>query len=352
MHMIQDLSVRPDAVARRSTRMTVRLAAALALLAGAGTLSLHAQQPTSSAAAGGATLVASNEPVASNLFTAALAPMVDLSDLGYSSSVGSSESLAAENYIPNVAESTGDALQPPPRRRYGRPRYNDSSHNADGSNKWAFMAGAGIAIPVGNLHEYDTPSWDFQVGFGRNFSKKFATLIQFDYHHFGLQGRTIQNQQALYNYGVTPDEQISGLDGNSHVWSFTVDPTYTFLDTGTVGAYVVGGVGFYHKVTNFTLPEIAEECYYYCYTVQANQNVDIYTSNSVGVNAGVGFTYKLSKFANERFYAEARYVFIPNSQREGYTIQNVATTSYNGYNAYPANSNKTSYIPITFGLRF
>ncbi|ADW67967.1 outer membrane beta-barrel protein [Granulicella tundricola] len=244
-----------------------------------------------------------------------------------------------------------DALQPPPRRRYGNRRYNDSSHNPDGSNKYAFIAGVGVTIPAGNLHKYDTESWGFQVGGGRNFNKHFSVLAQFDYDHFGLQGTTLTNQNTLY--GTAGD----GLDGNSHIWSFTVNPTYNIAVRETLGAYVVGGVGFYHKVTNFTLPETGEyfDPYYGPVEYTANEVIDHYTSNAPGFNGGFGLTYKPSRFAGERFYAEARYVYMINSQKQGITVANANSAfgaAYTGSNFYPANSNRTSYIPIKVGVRF
>jgi hypothetical protein len=114
----------------------------------------------------------------------------------------------------------------------------------------------------------------------------------------------------------------------------------------------VVGAGYYHKVTNFAEPTTEESCYIYCEEYEVDANIDHYTSNAFGVNGGFGLTYKMSHFSNERFYMEARYVLMLNSQRYGYTAANVATTSYNGYDAYPANSNRTTYVPIKFGIRF
>ena len=146
-----------------------------------------------------------------------------------------------------------------------------------------------------------------------------------------------------------------GLDGNNHVWSFTLNPTFTLPTKGSLGAYTVVGGGFYHKVTNFTEPRwksIAIVLLLQEY--EANPNIDHYTSNAVGVNGGFGLTYKFSKFSNERLYMEARYVYIPNSQRFGFTAADSTTTieNYTGYNYYPANSNRTTYIPVKFGIRF
>ena len=279
-------------------------------------------------------------------FQAPLAAFASASAKDYFSSSSSSSSLDSDN-VDRLAfnASALDSFQPPPRRRYGRPRYSDSHTNPDGSNKFGFMAGIGATVPVGNTHKYETPSYDFQIGAGRNFSQSVGVMLQFDYDRFGLQGSTLANQNYLY-----------GTSGY-HVWSLTVDPTFSLVGQGSMGAYAVVGAGFYHKVTNFTLPTTGTYCDYYgfCYQYQANQVIDHYTSNAPGVNGGLGLTYKFSRFSNQRFYIEARYVVVFNKQRVGLTASNANTSfgqSYTGYNYYPANSNRTTYIPIKVGIRF
>ncbi len=280
-----------------------------------------------------------------------------------SSSSSSSDSDAVASDRLDLSSAALGSSQPPPRRRYGRPNYSSGNTNPDGSNKYTFFGGAGVSVPVGNTHFYETPSWDFQVGAGRNFNKNVGVMLQFDYDHFGLQGATLSNQSYLYDYGCPAGTIAAGLcgvsqlDGNNHVWSFTVNPTYTLATEGSLGAYAVVGGGFYHKVTNFTEPGTGEYCdpYYGCYEYTANQVIDHYTSNAGGVNGGIGLTYKFSKFSNERFYVEGRYVVVFNQQRTGLTAFNVGTpfgANYGGYNYYPANSNRTTFIPIVFGVRF
>jgi len=252
--------------------------------------------------------------------------------------------------------------QPPPRRRYGRPNYSSGNTNADGSEKYTFVAGVGYVAPIGDTHFYETPSYGFQFGGGRNFNKVYGVLAQFDYDHFGLQGATIANQTNIYDYGCSAYDEsqglcgVSGLTGNNHVWSFTLNPTFTLPTEGAMGAYGVLGGGFYHKVTNFAEPTEEEECSLYgCGDYEADANIDHYTSNAVGVSGGFGLTYKFSHFSNERFYMEARYVLMLNSQRTGITSTNVSTAfgaNYTGTDFYPANSNRTTYIPVKFGIRF
>lgn len=249
--------------------------------------------------------------------------------------------------------------QPPP-RRYGRPTYSDRNSNPDGSPKYTYFAGVGAVLPIGDTHAYETPGYSFQVGGGRNFSHSLGVMLQFDYDHFGLQASTLANQEVIYNYctqAVINAGQcaapITNLGGNNHVWSFTLNPKFTLPSRGSLGSYVVLGGGFFHKVTNFTLPTTAEQCGLYgCGYYSVDANVAHYTSNAAGVNGGIGFTAKMSEFSTRQLYLEARYVLMLNQQRPGYTAQNVATTTYTGYNAYPANSNRTTYIPIKLGFRF
>jgi hypothetical protein len=331
---------------RSLLRIAGRAAAFSFLMAGAVTL-MQAQQPSAQSSAP-FQLAATTAPL--NLAT--------VPDAGFSSSSSSSDALPSDPS--NFSFGADNATQPPPRRRYGRPNYADSHTNADGSNKFTFMAGAGLVSPTQDTGKYLTPSYVFQVGGGRNFNKKIGVLIQFDWNNFGFQNSTVANQINLYNSQIiaydntaageaNPIPLLTQVGGNSHVWSFTLDPTYTFYTGEKMGAYAVAGVGFYHKTANFTTPSTQEACSFYgCFDYSANQTIDDYTSNAVGFNGGLGVTYKPSQFAGEKFYLEARYVFVDNSPRVGYN----AVTNPNSANFYPPNANQTYYVPVTFGLRF
>jgi hypothetical protein len=337
---------------RSSFGIACRVAAFSFLMAGTASL-MQAQQPTSAASTARAPF----------FLAAATSPADPASATAASSSSSSLDGAAASDAVDrfDLSSAALGSSQPPPRRRYGRPNYSGGNTNADGSEKYTFLAGAGASAAIGDTHRYETEGFALEVGGGRNWNKTFGVMVQFDYDKFGLQGATLANQTYIYNYGCTAYYQeqgycvlVSGLDGNSHVWSFTLNPTFTLPTEGSLGAYAVVGGGYYHKVTNFEEPTAEEECtiYGYCGDYEVDANIDHYTSNAFGVNGGFGLTYKFSHFSNERFYLEARYVLTLNQQRYGYTAQNVATTSYNGYDAYPANSNRTTYIPITVGIRF
>jgi Outer membrane protein beta-barrel domain len=312
--------------------------AAVTFLTAAGTLALHAQQSAGTAP--------SLPPIS---LKASLSAPLDLStpdELKYSSSTGSVELANAENF------TFGGDDQPPPRRRYSKPNYNDSHTNSDGSAKYTFLVGGGFTLPVGGSHSYLATSYNIQVGVARNFNKKFGVQAEFDWANFGFQTSTLNNQLDIYNAlneanGFPP---LTQLGGTSHVWSFTLNPIMNFYTSDTWGGYVIGGGGFYHKTANFTIPSIGTECDIFgnCFQFQANQTIDKYTSNAFGVNAGVGATYKFSRFASTRFYVEARYVYTFNSAREF----SFGDTNGNGFNVFPQNSAKTGFIPVTFGVRF
>lgn len=320
----------------RLSTLLVRTAA-LGVFTAVATLGLEAQQPAAAA---------TPASPAVNLQASLMAP-IDLSAASYFSSSSSSSSSSDADAAPAERfDSSSDTMQPPPRRRYRRPNYSDSHTNPDGSNKYTFLVGGGFTLPTGGTHNYASPGWAIQVGGGRNFNKTLGVLVQFDYDHFGMQTSTLNNQLALYN---DLGAGLTQLGGSVHDWSFTLDPIVNYYTSDTWGAYVTGGIGFYHKYTQFTTPGVGTYCdpFYGCYQYQANQPVDWYTSNAFGVNGGFGFTYKLSRWSGARLYAEARYVWTDN-QPKPYDVS--GATNY--FNAFPQASARTTYIPVTFGLRF
>jgi hypothetical protein len=332
----------------------LRRTLAVGAVLGAGVAVMHAQTPAASTSS--ATTLNLSAPVAAESYSSSSST----NDTTQMASVASHlDFLGAMN-----AMQYGG-------RRTGRPRYRGGNQNADGSNKFEFYAGVGATAPVGDTHKYYTPDWGIQVGAGRNFNSHFGVNVEFNWDNLNLQGNTINNQQNLYNYyyqvyctnnpgdqlcsGGTP--QISGLDAYSHIWSLSLQPVYKFPLGESLGAYVTGGFGFYHKITTFTVAETGCDPYYLeegygCIEESANEPIDSYTSNAPGVDAGIGLTYKFSRFSNERFYVEARYVYTFNSPRAGVTYATASPSNIDVTNDFPANSDRTSYIPIKVGIRF
>ena len=320
---------------------TPALRTGLALTALCAAPALYAASPATSDTATAA-------PAAASMFSAS-ASVADVTrefryqPAGVSSS---SDDLDAADPAASLNEDSGAGQPPPGRRRtYGRSRYQDRMHNADGSSKIAFMAGAGMNIPNGNTAKFYTPSYTFGVGAGLNFNRMFGVLAEFHYDRMGVTGGAINTEynnllNYLSQYGYTAND-LAGFDANAHVLSFTVNPVINFADRNShVGAYVTGGLGYYRKSTNFTLPTAQTGCsYYYCSTYYTTYDFDSATANSIGYNVGFGLTYKISEFSNERLFVDARYNWVPIS-------------SNNNQDFFPYNRRHTSFIPVTVGIRF
>ncbi|WP_419806268.1 hypothetical protein [Terriglobus sp.] len=271
-------------------------------------------------------------------------------DLRYRTDGVSSSSDAVDDEVASLSASPADVAEGSGagagqygshRRRYGRSRYQDRLHNSDGSTKIAFLGGAGLNVPVGNTGKFYTPSYDIEVGGGWNFNQNFGVLAEFHYDHVGLSGGAINSEyNNLLAAGVTADE-LDGFDANGHVLSFSIDPVISLTQSHSkLGAYVTGGVGYYRKTTNFTLPSIGTTCdYYYCYQYSSNVNVDQYTASGFGANAGLGLTYKLSEFSSERLFVEARYHWLKLNDN-------------NNQDFFQFNRRNSEYIPVTVGIRF
>ena len=347
-----------------SLSSALRRSLAAAVVAGSAFAVAGAQSPSAASSANAAqavnfqlpapgTVANSASAVAPEaLFSSSAAP-----DAGDAASAVTNANLASleKNFnVPGTNAQYG-------RRRYGAPRYRGSNTNADGSEKYTAFVGGGFTVPLGDTHKYDTVSWGFQVGAGRNFNKNFGLNLEFNWDNFGLQGSTIQQQ--TYIYDPTGADGLQGsLDGYSHIWSLSASPIYNIKSGDGLGAYITAGAGFYHKITTFTVPQEEEILTYFGpEEYVANAPIDSYTSNSPGVDGGFGVTYKFSHFASERLYAEVRYVVTFNSQRTGINgsnynnYQNVGGVDAYAYptpNLYPANSNRSTYVPVKFGIRF
>lgn len=332
--------------ARRSVSSVLSGAALLVL---ATAVALPAQEPATAPVADTDGQVSSSFSLERTL-AGPLNLRVPPSDLSESSSGESSSAVPMGTSAPELlalgAAPEAGAMQPPPyrRRRYGRPNYNDRWHNTDGSNKLAFVVGGGFTVPAASTGKRVELNYALKGGAGINFSRKLGVLLEFNYDRFGVQGRELDNQYVVYNNAfVDSGIDFSGLDATSYIWSLTANPTFTLAGGENNSLYAVVGGGWYHRVTNFTLPATGQYCdpFYGCYVFQQNQTFDHYANNTAGINGGLGISHKLGRFSNERVFAEARYVYVFD-----------AKDSKSQSSLYPPANYSTSYFPVTVGLRF
>lgn len=194
------------------------------------------------------------------------------------------------------------------------------------SSHWFGMGiGGGLSPTVGDISNKLNTGGHFTVGAGLN------PTLNWNGHSIGLVG------QFMYNwFGVNSSvlRSLSVPQGNAHMWSLTADPMWRFAHVGPVGAYVIGGVGFYRRTVQFTKPTTTEVTifnpwwgYLGPFTVPTNQVLGSVTENAPGVNGGLGLDWDVGHGGTE-LYVEVRYHYIHTS---------------------PA---ATEILPITFGVRW
>ena len=144
--------------------------------------------------------------------------------------------------------------------------------------------------------------------------------------------------------------RLTSLGGTSHDWSFTLNPVYSFIQGDKVVPTSSAASATITRPLTSRLPGRQSTAIptTAATSTEPTQTIDEYTSNAVGFNGGFGFTYRFSRFAGEKFYAEGRYVYTDNSPRPF----SLGSSTSNYFNVFPQNSAKTTYIPITFGIRF
>ena len=194
--------------------------------------------------------------------------------------------------------------------------------------RFNFNVGGGFGIGTGDVGRFVGAPYNGVVGGGLNFSRLFG--FDGEYMYSDLPFKT-----------SVRDGQFGGHSTNGNIQSASLNGIVTpFHGRWTV--YGIFGVGFYRRSvsTNLgTLPAgaLCQPAWRWwdaaCTTgpqpVLASDHT--FSSNSKdagGYNWGGGFTYRLNHFHRARLYAEGRY-----------------------HKAYQSDG-ETTFIPITFGLRW
>jgi hypothetical protein len=206
---------------------------------------------------------------------------------------------------------------------------NRSTYSTHRSDSWldhlAIEAGAGLNVPSGNTTTWQTVGYSINLGGGWNFNKYIGVLAEYGFNRSNIPQNTLTN--------------VGEPNGNVHLWSVGLEPVLNYKTSGHIGGYVIGGGGFYRKLTSFTQPVyVGDYCDYFygCYPQYENQTLSHFSSNQGGANFGTGVTFKPNADGKVKLYAEARYLWV-NSPKSSTTA--VGTGSVNMF-------------PITFGVRW
>jgi opacity protein-like surface antigen len=187
-------------------------------------------------------------------------------------------------------------------------------------HRWTGNVGGGPTALVGALSERLDNGWNFSVGGGYNFTSYFSGGIQFTYNGLGVS-------RGLLREAAVPD-------GNAHIWSITAEPKIRFAPERRFDPYVVGGVGFYRRVVQFTRPTTQTVLLFdpffgafFNAVIPVNQVIGTIAHNGVGGNAGGGFDVGIGS-QGLKLFVEARYHYADTGRI------------------------KTRMVPVTFGVRW
>jgi Outer membrane protein beta-barrel domain len=190
---------------------------------------------------------------------------------------------------------------------------------AQDDHRWNFNIGGGVGFPQGDLSNFINAGGNFVVGGGYNVTKHLSTNGEFMWHDLPVNSNTLDTLQ-------TPG-------ASARQYALTFDPMVHFPLGEKLGAYAIGGIGWYHRSGETTTPGVGVICdpywswWYGCTIGTVNFVTGSSSANAFGENIGGGITYRLGE-GGFKVFAEFRYHH----------------ASYH--------SVSTNIIPLTFGIRW
>jgi hypothetical protein len=177
----------------------------------------------------------------------------------------------------------------------------------DAPSRLTATLGAGVNTPIGQTAEFTHSSGTFAAGLGYRLSRNQSVLLQYYFSGMPFNGAIL--------------DQLGFLKPSSNLYSTTINYRREFPISSTTRPYLIGGFGWYHRVTTITRPSAVGEILcssglawwgLACLegTVPLDKVVAGSTSNALGFNAGAGLSRRIQK-TPIHWYAEIRYHSAP-----------------------------------------
>jgi hypothetical protein len=199
-------------------------------------------------------------------------------------------------------------------------------------HRLTFEAGGGFNAPISSSVTY---GGNFNIGAGLNVNPRLAGLMEYQFIDDKVPGAIIAETNG----------QATGA--HSHIWSFTLSPVVDLFPKSTNDLYIVGGGGFYRKVTTFTFPLPTQFCsYFYCGVGYAPGTVGHFSSNQGGFNIGGGYQRHLGGMYGEsktKLFAEVRFLDVLSPAIVGLSANGLPPVTI---------EQDTKVLPITLGVRW
>lgn len=180
------------------------------------------------------------------------------------------------------------------------------------------FVGGGFSEPLNPIGRRLNRGWNAAAGVGIS-NDNIGLQADFTFANFGI------NRSSL--------NQVNAPDGSTRFWAITLNPVVHVTQRGPVDFYVTAGGGLYHRTVEFTEPALTTVTAFdpwfgfYPVDVVSDNILASYGVYKGGVNGGAGFSVKLGA-GGTKLFAEARY-----------------------HHMFTAGNN-SSFIPVTFGLRW
>lgn len=197
--------------------------------------------------------------------------------------------------------------------------------------------GVGPIFPNGKVADRFDTGYTIPVGITYNINRRIGVQFEYMYGHMGGPSRVLPD-------ATDPNNRIR-IDSNHSMNNGTFNFVFKMPTSGSVGTYVLGGPGFYHRTVELTTPDIGyavvcDPYWYYCFPgfvpVEVQRIIGSRSTTDFGLNVGGGVT-----FGN--FYAEVRYHYARGPEIGG--------PQFAGGLAQPVRASG-HYVPINFGIRF
>jgi opacity protein-like surface antigen len=167
--------------------------------------------------------------------------------------------------------------------------------------------GGGVNNPIGQTGEFTHSGGTFAAGLGYRLSNNQSVLLQYYF------------STMPFNSAIV--DQLGYLKPSSNLYSVTINYRWEFRTSSASRPYLIGGSGWYHRVSTITRPSAVNEVL--CSsglawwglgclegTVPLDKVVAGSNSNALGFNAGAGLSRRIGK-TPAHWYVEIRYHYAP-----------------------------------------
>jgi hypothetical protein len=193
---------------------------------------------------------------------------------------------------------------------------------AQEERRWSANVGGGFTPLLGDINTKLDNGWHISFGAGAKVASRLTLGGEVMYNGLGVS-RGVIAEAAVPN-------------ANAHLWAFTAEPKLDLREKWWRGAhpYLIGGVGYYRRVVEFTAPTTAAVTIFDPFfgfvpiVVPANQVLGRNVRDGIGGNLGLGFDMAVSHDSRTKIFAEARFHY------------------------FDGGGTPTRMLPFTIGVRF